>query len=109
MPLALVKDCPPEPIEKPDYIGRASEIIGFLNAKTGKNYRARKPNGQPTQNLYYLTMRLKEGYTDDDCRSVIANRVRAWGNDDKMRQYLTPETIFRVSNFERYLGELENE
>jgi uncharacterized phage protein (TIGR02220 family) len=50
-------------------------------------------------------LRLREGYTESDCRAVIARKVRDWLHDDKMSRYLTPETLFRRSNFERYIGE----
>ena len=92
--------------EKPrSLIERAEEIIGFLNGKAGKRFPARNPKGLPTANAEVVMHRLKEGYTDDDCKAVIARKVRDWGHDERMSKFLTPETLFRRSNFERYIGE----
>ena len=90
----------------PSLIEQASRIINFLNDRTGKKFPARNPRGAPTSNAEFVIARLREGYTVQDCKSVIAAKVREWLNEDKMRRYLTPETLFRRSNFERYLGEI---
>jgi len=87
------------------FINRAEEIIEFLNSKCGRKYPVRNPKGSPTANSEVVMHRLKEGYTDEDCRAVIARKYREWGHDEKMSKYLTPETLFRRSNFERYIGE----
>lgn len=88
-------------------IDEAAEVIEFLNAKVGRKYPARNPRGEPTANAQVVMMRLREGYTVSDCRAVVASKFRQWGHDEKMARYLTPETLFRRSNFERYLGELD--
>ena len=84
----------------------AEELIGFLNRKAGKNYQARKPNKDPTVSLKAVHALLKQGYTELQVRQVIANRLLKWGDDPKMREYLRPDTLFRPSKFEQYLGEL---
>lgn len=92
---------------KPKLIDQALEIIGMLNEKVGRRYPVKNPRGEPTANAQVVMMRLKEGYTVSDCRAVIASKFRQWGHDEKMSKYLTPETLFRRSNFERYMGELD--
>ncbi len=84
----------------------AEELIGFLNRKAKKNYQARKPNKDPTVSLKAVHALLKQGYTELQVRQVIANRLLKWGDDPKMREYLRPDTLFRPSKFEQYLGEL---
>lgn len=84
----------------------AEELIGFLNRKAKKNYQARKPNKDPTASLKAVHALLKQGYTELQVRQVIANRLLKWGDDPKMREYLRPDTLFRPSKFEQYLGEL---
>lgn len=84
----------------------AEALIGFLNRKAKKNYQARKPNKDPTVNLKAVHALLKQGYTEEQVRKVIGNRVLKWGDDPKMREYLRPDTLFRPSKFEQYLGEL---
>ena len=104
--MSVIEIHKPEEAKEPTYIDRAIEIINFLNHKTGRRYPARNPRGIPTANAEVVLHRLREGYSVDDCKSVIAKKCRDWLHDEKMSRYLTPETIFRRSNFERYIGEL---
>lgn len=74
-------------------------MLAFLNDKTGKAF-------QPTTaNLELIIARLKEGYDEDTCRSVIARKFREWKDDDKMRKYLRPATLFNREKFNQYAGE----
>jgi uncharacterized phage protein (TIGR02220 family) len=76
------------------------EVIGYLNAATQSNFKK-------TTEAYRKTIRarLNEGYTLDDFKKVIDSRVKIWGEDERMREYLRPQTLFRPSNFESYLNE----
>ena len=77
---------------------QAREVIEFLNTKAGRNFR-------PTRvNLKFIEDRLREGYTLQDCKQVIAMKVREWSGDPKMDQYLRPATIFNCTNFNQYAG-----
>lgn len=89
--------------------GQALEVLEFLNAKTGRKFRGLDGRGRPTANLALVINRLKTGVTVQDCKTVIARKFREWGNDDKMRQYLRPETLFGASKFESYLGQCVTE
>ena len=75
------------------------EIIDYLNKKTGKHYRSSTPK---TKTL--INARLKEGFTLEDFKQVIDNKVNEWINDKKMNQYLRPETLFGTK-FEGYLNQ----
>ena len=78
----------------------AAEILAFLNKKTGRNYR-------PVQvNLDFILARLREGYTAQDCRAVVAMKCREWGADEKMNKFLRPATLFNREKFNQYSGEL---
>ena len=48
--------------------------------------------------------RWDEGYRLDDFYHVIDNMYREWGNDNKMRVYLRPQTLFGTK-FESYLNQ----
>ena len=48
-------------------------------------------------------MRLKEGYTIDDFKTVIDKKVSGWLGTE-FEQYLTPQTLFG-SKFEKYLNQ----
>jgi uncharacterized phage protein (TIGR02220 family) len=91
---------------EPSFIERAAEVLALLNMKTGKKYAAKNPRGSPTANAEVVMHRLKEGYTVDDLKAVIALKYREWAHDERMSKCLTPETLFRRSNFERYVGEI---
>ncbi len=79
----------------------ARQILSFLNEKTGKKYRP------VASNLRMIRARLKEGYTVEELRQVIAMMVRKWSSDEKMREYLRPATIFNATKCAQYIGELK--
>jgi uncharacterized phage protein (TIGR02220 family) len=74
-------------------------ILDYLNEKTGRRYRAVHAN------VALIASRLGES-TIDECRAVIDAKVAAWQNDEKMRQYLRPATLFNATKFANYVGEL---
>ena len=84
----------------------AEAVLSFLNEKTGCRYRARQGENEPTSSLKLIECRLRSGATVEQCRQVIAMKVRQWGKDPKMRQFLRPSTLFGPENFEDYYGQL---
>jgi uncharacterized phage protein (TIGR02220 family) len=77
----------------------ASNILDFLNYKTGSAFRCIETN------IGLIISILKSGVTVADVRMVITTKHNEWGNDPKMAQYLRPATLFRKRNFEQYYGE----
>ncbi len=72
----------------------AEKVLSYLNEKTGKRYRITK----------HIEARLNEGRTVEDCRRVIDTKII----DPYFivnPKYLNPETLFRLSNFDKYLNE----
>ena len=104
-PLHLVPPPDPEQMAQ-SLLTRAEAILNFLNTKSGRRFPARTPKGQPTSALLLIVDRLRDGWPDADFRSVIAMKIRNI-RTDKDRFYCRPETLFRKSNFEAALGELE--
>lgn len=86
-------------------IQQAEEVLACLNSKLGRAFRARAPNGKPTAQAKLIMDRLREGYTVDDCKRVLRQKAGDWFEDEKMRQYLRPTTLYRAQNFVTYLGE----
>ena len=88
--------------KKPDdqFKRGVTEVIDYLNQKAGTKYRA---TTAATKRL--VGARLKEGFTVDDCKKVIDNKVADWLTDEKMKNYLRPNTLFQASKFESYLNE----
>lgn len=89
--------------KKEKYIKEKTEIIDYLNSKLGTKYRV---NSKLTSS--HINARLEEGYTVDDFKRVIDSKILKWGNDIKMSQYLTPDTLFGVK-FEKYVNETPTE
>ena len=79
------------------------EIVNHLNNSAGTNYRA---SSKKTREL--IKARINEGYTLEDFKVVIEKKTREWINDNKMKGYLRPETLFGTK-FEGYLNQPEKE
>lgn len=77
------------------------EIVDYLNEKAGTNY---KVTTKKTKDL--IRIRLKEGFTVEDFKTVIDKKVKEWIKDPKMNAYLRPETLFG-NKFEGYLNQQE--
>ena len=82
----------------PDYTDTITIIINYLNEKINSNYRVKN---KVTQSK--IIARLNEGYKVEDFKIVIDKKVKEWFDDEKMRIYLRPETLFS-NKFEGYLN-----
>ena len=78
----------------------ATEVIDYLNAKTGSAYKA-----SSKANISVIRARLNDGYTVEDCKKVIDTKAGQWLTNPDMVKYLRPETLFRPSKFEGYINE----
>ncbi|MFT0547473.1 conserved phage C-terminal domain-containing protein [Allopusillimonas ginsengisoli] len=78
----------------------AKDVLEYLNLKTGRSYRP------VPANIDLIIARLKDGVSLADCKSVVDAKTSQWGDDDKMREYLRPGTLFNRTKFEQYLGQL---
>lgn len=77
------------------------EVILYLNEKTGKKFQSSTKSYQKE-----ILGRLKTGdYTLEDFKTVIDFKCKEWLNNEKMNKYLRPDTLFRDSNFNKYLNE----
>jgi uncharacterized phage protein (TIGR02220 family) len=74
-------------------------IIDYFNKITGQKRKhmnaARKP----------IHARLSDEFTKDDCFKVISTKYDEWKDNEEMEKYITIETFFRPSNFEKYLNQ----
>ena len=75
------------------------EVLEYLNAKTGREYKPVKAN------LQLIAARLKDGASIDDCKRVIDRKCQQWLTDSKMQEYLRPATLFNATKFSQYEGE----
>jgi uncharacterized phage protein (TIGR02220 family) len=74
-----------------------TQAVEYLNQKNGTKYRA---SSKKTQTC--VRARVRDGFTLDDFKAVIDAKVAQWGEDEKMAEYLRPETLFGTK-FESYL------
>ena len=77
---------------------QSKEVLEYLNEKAGKRYKA------VDRNLRHIKARLREGFTVDDCKSVIDKKCAEWAKNERMNQYLRCETLFG-GKFESYLNQ----
>ena len=76
-----------------------SSAIDYLNEKCGTKFKASTKNTKK-----HVSARVSEGYTLDDFKKVIDNKVAEWGDNPTMCQYLRPDTLFGTK-FESYLNQ----
>jgi uncharacterized phage protein (TIGR02220 family) len=74
------------------------DVINYLNQQTGKHYKSTTKKNQTV-----IRARTDEGFTLDDFKQVINNKVAEWKDTD-MEKYLRPETLFGTK-FEGYLNQ----
>ena len=72
-------------------------VIGYLNAKAGKNFSAKSEN-----TVYLIRCRMAEGWGEKDFKEVIDAMVARWAADPEWSIYLRPRTLFG-EHFEDYL------
>jgi uncharacterized phage protein (TIGR02220 family) len=77
-----------------------SEIILYLNKKTGKNFSSKSD-----ANKKLISGRFSEGRTLEDFKSVIDLKCKQWLDNPDMNKYLRPATLFSQKNFENYVNE----
>lgn len=78
----------------------AVSVLSFLNEVSGSAYQPVAPN------IDLIVARMKDGFTEKQCRQVVANRARQWKGDPKMDDYLRPKTLFNATNFANYAGKI---
>ena len=75
---------------------QSSEVVGFLNKATGRNFR------ETDSNLSFISKRLSEpGVTVDGVKQMIARQCERWIGTSQA-EYLRPETLFNATKFDGY-------
>lgn len=96
------KECKKKEKDILSFSAESEEIIDYLNAICSTRYKTSTPKTKT-----FIESRLKEGFTVDDFKKVIATKYQDWGHDEKMKKYLRPETLFG-NKFEGYLNQAPN-
>ena len=79
--------------------GSIAAIIDYLNERVGTHYtyHNKSING-------LINARLSEGFTIDDFKTVVDNKVAEWAGTE-WAKFLRPKTLFAPSHFEEYLNQ----
>ncbi|MDW6094030.1 conserved phage C-terminal domain-containing protein [Vibrio rhizosphaerae] len=77
-------------------------VVEHLNNQTGSRFQ---PKGQTAK---LINARLNDGFSNHELIQVINHKVREWGSDARMCQYLRPTTLFNVNKFPGYLSQAKN-
>jgi uncharacterized phage protein (TIGR02220 family) len=93
----------PETSRNGDRRKQALEILAFLNDRAGRSFRP------SPRNLAFVEARLRSGISPALLRRVVVEKVREWASDDRMREYLRPETLFNETKCESYVGRLSRD
>ena len=75
-----------------------NSVIEYLNIKTGKRFNSKSKDSLLIKQL------LKDNYTIEDFKIVIDKKVNEWNDNDEMKKFLRPSTLFGTK-FDRYLNE----
>ncbi len=87
---------------KESKVKEIKDIVGDLNQVLNSSY---KPTSSKNREL--IEARLAEGFTVEDFKVVHRKMAKAWGIDNKMRQFLRPITLYS-NKFESYLNRPED-
>ncbi len=76
-----------------------SQVVQYLNEKIGASFKT-----TTKETVQFITARKKlDAWSLEDFKLIIDFKIHDWGNDDRMRQYICPSTLFRSSNAEKYM------
>ena len=79
----------------------AWKVIKYLNEQAGTRYTGSRGH------IQLLVQRIViDGATEEELRAVIDAKAKEWGQDDKMRKYLSPDTLFDMTKYAKYVGQL---
>ncbi len=90
-----------EPVDTVSLKGKIKEIIADLNLRTGMNFNHRT---EVYQKLIKALM--TKGYDYDDFIAVNKHKCAEWIGGDH-ETYLRPDTLYRPTNFPRYLDNIK--
>jgi uncharacterized phage protein (TIGR02220 family) len=85
--------------KKENFNDKIKIIIDYLNLKCNKKFTYKNKSYNS-----HINARLTEGFTIDNFKKVIDNKLKDKNFKDNPGWY-NPETLFRPSNFEKYLNE----
>lgn len=92
----------PNTITKDKYNFDYAKFIDWFNEITGRNFR----NTEDKRKL--IRARLSEGFKEEDFYLITRFKVSEWKDNDKMKRYLKPDTLFIPKHFDNYLQDAKD-
>jgi uncharacterized phage protein (TIGR02220 family) len=77
------------------------EIYKYLTEKVGTSFKHTSSHNK------FVLARLKEGRTVSEFKKDIDSKCTEWLNDEKMRNFLRPSTLFAPIHFDEYIESSE--
>lgn len=74
-----------------------AKFIDWFNEVTGKRFRDTEDKRK------LIRARLSEGFSEDDFYLITRFKADEWKDNDKMKRYLKPDTLFIPKHFDNYL------
>lgn len=95
-------------IESVKYYFETNQILELLTEKTGAKYKIPKTKSLLLRYGVYklIKERFEDGAILEDFVNIIEYKYNEWINT-KFISYLVPDTLFRKSNFEKYLTQIQ--
>ena len=75
----------------------AVSILDFLNDKAGRKFPAKG------MQFDHITARLKAGHSPEDLKLIIEHACAKWLGDNKMEEFIRPQTLFGPEKILEYL------
>jgi uncharacterized phage protein (TIGR02220 family) len=104
----FVNDKQSEPAENAKYFFEVTQVLDLLSERTSVRYKI--PNTKLAFEKYEPYKLIKERITDganlEDIFSIIELKFKEW-QGTKFFIYMKPSTLFRKSNFDKYLQEFQ--
>lgn len=79
----------------------AQLVIQHLNEIANRQFDIKTES-----HLKNINARLKDGFTKEELFEIIEMKTMQWCNDDKMKQFLTPDTLFNNEKCNKYREQL---
>jgi len=89
------------------------EIVEDLNDLLKEAKKEKRRDGLPSGNYdpnsktiqSFIDKLISQGKKPEDFWNVHRNKLAEWKDDEKMRKFLRPSTLYRESHFDEYLGQ----
>jgi uncharacterized phage protein (TIGR02220 family) len=104
----IKKEREQEPAESAKYYFEVTQVLELLTERSGVNYKIPKTKAafENYEPYKLIKERLKEKATLEDIFAVVEMKNKEWAGTQIYKNFI-PSTLFRKSNFDKYLQQLQ--